>query len=84
MDTLNHNTNIQRETTILLATSTTDKTIHYLPDNCLELIFTHVNLYDDFNSLKLVSRRWNQISNGSLRRMKRFFYKCVDFSWYYT
>lgn len=56
-------------------------TIHCLPDNCLELIFTHVNPNEDFNSIKQVSRRWNRLSLDTLRRMKRLFHKCINFSW---
>uniref|UniRef100_A0A915MSD0 F-box domain-containing protein n=1 Tax=Meloidogyne javanica TaxID=6303 RepID=A0A915MSD0_MELJA len=57
------------------------RTIEFLPDNCLEHIFTHVNLYEDFNSVLLVSKRWNRLALDTLRRMKRLFRECTDFSW---
>uniref|UniRef100_A0A1I8AYT5 F-box domain-containing protein n=1 Tax=Meloidogyne hapla TaxID=6305 RepID=A0A1I8AYT5_MELHA len=57
------------------------RTIDFLPDNCLEHIFTHVNLYEDFNSVLLVSKRWNRLALDTLRRMKRLFRECTDFSW---
>ena len=57
------------------------RTIEFLPDNCLEQIFTHVNLYEDFNSVLLVSKRWNRLAMVTMRRMKRLFRECTDFSW---
>lgn len=58
-----------------------NQTINFLPDNCLEQIFTHVNLYEDINSVLLVSKRWNRLAKDTIRRMKRLFRGCTDFSW---
>ncbi|KAL3117101.1 hypothetical protein niasHT_007504 [Heterodera trifolii] len=58
--------------------------IQQLPDNVLELIFTYVSPYEDYNSIKLVSRRWYYLATGTLRRMTHFFNKCINFSWHFV
>uniref|UniRef100_A0A914HT38 F-box domain-containing protein n=1 Tax=Globodera rostochiensis TaxID=31243 RepID=A0A914HT38_GLORO len=55
-----------------------------MPDNVLELIFTYLTLYEDYNSIKLVSRRWHRLATATNRRMHKFFKKCVNFSWHFV
>lgn len=55
--------------------------INKLPDNVLELVFTHVNLYNDWNNARLVSRRWRRLMTGVLSRIKQIYNRCSTFSW---
>jgi len=56
-------------------------TIESLSDYALELIFTHSGPYKDFDSIKLVSKRWNRLCVATVERMKKLFLKCSNFSW---
>lgn len=57
--------------------------INVLSDCVLERIFTSINLYENFNNIRLVNRHWNRVGTLALMRMKRQFYRCNNFSWYY-
>ena len=56
-------------------------TIDCLSDYVLELIFIYASPYADFDSVKLVSKRWGRLCVATAERMQKLFNKCSNFSW---
>lgn len=62
---------------------TIDCSINDLSDYILEHIFTYMDLYKDFNNILSVNKRWFSVAKTTFIRMKRYYFKCTNFSWFF-
>lgn len=56
--------------------------IESLPDQVLLYIFTHVNHYHDFDSIRSVCKRWYFLAIKAAAIMQRAFKRCDQFKWF--